>query len=182
MQFVKRSCQECDKSFQVKAFLIKHGRGKYCSKSCRIKAQSKAISGKSHYNWRGGKILHQGKYWLIYKKEHPFADRYGYVREHRLVVEAHLGRYLRRDEIIHHKNGVTTDNRLDNLKILNLSTHTVIHKLGKKFPKEVTEKISASMKRVRACKKWGPSEESKKRVSKFMKNYRKKRFWSSNPI
>lgn len=50
---------------------------------------------------------------------HPCSDKRGRVYEHRLVMYNHLGRNLRKEETIHHKNGIRHDNRLENLELWN---------------------------------------------------------------
>ncbi len=76
--------------------------------------------GEDASNWRGGrrKSGERGRYVAIYSPDHPLADRNGYVMEHRLVIEKSIGRYLTRIETVHHKNGDTQDNRLENLELM----------------------------------------------------------------
>jgi hypothetical protein len=45
------------------------------------------------------------------------ADAKGYALEHRLVMARSLGRTLRPTETVHHRNGDTLDNRLENLEL-----------------------------------------------------------------
>jgi len=73
-------------------------------------------SGSKHPLWKGGRIIHAG-YILIHNPSHPFANTLGYVREHRLVMEKHLGRYLKPEEVIHHINGIKNDNHIKNLSL-----------------------------------------------------------------
>lgn len=48
--------------------------------------------------------------------------RQKYVYQHRLVMEARVGRFLESDEVVHHKNGNRSDNSIDNLELLSGGT------------------------------------------------------------
>lgn len=76
-------------------------------------------------NWRGGKT--KNIYVYIHKPDHP-RSKNGYVAEHILVMEKHLGRFLTKIEQIHHKNFNKEDNRLSNLRLMSSnSDHRKLH-------------------------------------------------------
>ena len=82
--------------------------------------------GEKHPMWKGGRKNNNG-YIMVYSPNHPNCDNQGYVREHRLVMEKHLGRLLKKDEVIHHINHKRDDNKINNLIIMNKKEHDIMH-------------------------------------------------------
>lgn len=64
-----------------------------------------------------GYISPQG-YKMISKPGHPNAkSKQGQIAEHTFIMSEHIGRPLTKKESVHHKNGIRSDNRIENLEI-----------------------------------------------------------------
>jgi hypothetical protein len=74
-------------------------------------------TGKNNPRWNGGRKTHGHGYILVASPDHPYRDKQGYVREHRLVVESRVGRYLRPEEDVHHLDNNKKNNAIDNLEL-----------------------------------------------------------------
>jgi len=98
-------CPQCGKVFDVKFYPSKGYhvyKQIYCSKSCSAKRRT----GENAAHWKGGKATVRDKgrtYILLRIPGHPMATAQGYVREHRLIMAKKLGRILKKDEIVHHR-------------------------------------------------------------------------------
>lgn len=66
-------------------------------------------------------------YMYCYNPTHPLANKAGKVYEHRYVMSKHLGRWLTTDEVVHHKDGNRTNNKIENLELTNARYHARIH-------------------------------------------------------
>lgn len=109
-------CPTCQTMFRPRST----GRGirrTYCSDDCKKIGQRHS----GHPNWTGGRGLDQAGYIRV---QLPDGSR---PREHRLVMEAQLGRPLEPYEHVHHLNHDKTDNRPENLEVLGAREHALLH-------------------------------------------------------
>lgn len=84
--------------------------------SCSLCPKPSQPKGDKSPSWKGGRRIDDG-YVLIYKPDHPRSKTNGYIREHTIVMEEKLGRYLIKGENVHHINGIKDDNRPENLEL-----------------------------------------------------------------
>ena len=135
-------CEQCGTGFQP---YHKRQTAKFCSRECYF--LSKRTEGgavcKGCGKWFSFRIRSRGKVKTEFcnrlcaeknggrRRRIGFIDKAGYriisaddrlgtrrgVAEHRFVMEQFLGRRLAPHETVHHKNGVRTDNRLENLEL-----------------------------------------------------------------
>jgi hypothetical protein len=107
--------------------------GRKHSKATKAK-MSAAQKGENSASWKGGIMRIKarngnGHYIYVHSPDHPATAKskwrqgHPYVAQHRLVMEAHLGRYLTDDEDVHHVNGIKDDNRLENLRLVTHNKH-----------------------------------------------------------
>lgn len=136
------TCIVCGNIFYAKKSHL--NKRKHCSKKCDAITRKDfsptnkgkkfpEFSGKKAFNWKGGKTIERAGYIYIYSPDHPHAIHGRYVLEHRLIMEKAIGRFLKKEEIVHHKNMKKYDNRLSNLQIMSPSEHAKHHhpRLGK---------------------------------------------------
>lgn len=101
--------------------------------------------GEQNNMWKGGRSIASNGYVLIrVGLSHPLSDTRGYAYEHRLVASQKIGRSITSSEHVHHINGDKTDNRPENLEVLTVVEHRLVHRKkdsNRKLPTESNEFI-----------------------------------------
>lgn len=107
----------------VKCFVC--GREKYSNKKtvkvCSKKCYSKYYIGEKHPRWNGGKSTHSGGYLTVRISQGV------YRLAHRIIYEKHIGRKLKKCEVVHHIDGNKKNNNVDNLQIMSNGQHHSHH-------------------------------------------------------
>ena len=133
-KFIWHACVDCGKERWTQL-----GKGSIRSKRCASCGTKNAQlhmnrCGSSAGCWKGGRHKQGDGYVIIWiapgNSFYPMANKKHYIPEHRLVMAKSLGRLLQSGEIVHHKNGIRDDNRLDNLELTAKGKHIKEHSKG----------------------------------------------------
>lgn len=122
------TCCMCSKEYETYPSWLKKTANPCCSNACRGSLARANQSGPKSPRWRGGTSINAKGYVIHHRPD-------GRHRvEHRLVLEAAMGRALASTEIVHHRNHVKVDNRPDNLTIMTNSAHMRLHMAARGGP------------------------------------------------
>lgn len=126
-EYSNKSCNKIADELEVSPIIIYRYLDKYnIPRLNHIDSCHKYCSAENSSTWKGGRRKKNG-YIEVKRPEHPRSGQRGYVYEHILVMETHLGRYLTTDEVVHHKNYDKTDNRIENLQLMTQLEHNRFH-------------------------------------------------------
>lgn len=99
---------------------------------------------KYHLGKAKGRSLKSSGYYEITRGENKGKS------EHVVIIENIIGRSLRKDEVVHHENGIRTDNRPENLRLMSRSEHSRIHAMKKEMSRSVSGRFVKQLNH----KKW----------------------------
>lgn len=129
---ISKRCSRCaQRSPEMKELRRQQGlrrRQKDISKQ-KIREAMTGRIGERNNHWQGGRYVEDGYVYIKLLPDDFFyvsAKQSGYIQEHRLIIAKSLGRNLHPWEIVHHRNHIRDDNRLENLQLVSGDKHRQI--------------------------------------------------------
>lgn len=113
------NCEYCEKVCELYPSEAK--RFRFCSRKCQgmdLRYSNLSPQGSSYIDFYGYRHLKHGDKW---------------IREHRIVMQEHLGRELTSDEVVHHKDKDKLNNDISNLEVMTNEEHSRMHAIERDF-------------------------------------------------
>lgn len=121
------TCDGCKTKFSTHAAWVKGYQRHYCSRKCKDSHHGALYHGKATGRWNGGRSTNKAGYILVMDKDHHHADKRGYVLEHVAVMSSAIGNAIPKGMVVHHLNEIKTDNRIENLVLMDANAHLALH-------------------------------------------------------
>jgi len=147
-KYIWHACVGCGKERWVKLSVGKPSNLQCCTCANKLKG------------WHGGKVKAEGYIYRYVTSDDFFfpmavkksaSGKVGYILEHRLVMAKHLGRCLQTWELVHHKNHIRDDNRIENLQLVSDDRHKQITVLENRI-RNLESKVESQGKEIRLLK------------------------------
>lgn len=125
---VMKQCPECNSNFtpssrhrkcpacRERGYKSRFNKTCFCGKLIQQQSSNCVMCSNKEKIIENYRYITAGGYVYVRDRKHPRANN-GRVFEHILVMEKRLGRHLLPKENVHHKNGIRTDNRDENLEL-----------------------------------------------------------------
>lgn len=145
-RFIWQACELCGKERWVR--IVRN-----IPKSTVCSACALHRNGARNGNWKGGRCYQSGYVFVRIPRDDFYApmckgSNGRIVQEHRLIMARHLKRCLLPWEVVHHKNGIKDDNRLENLQLLPAQSQHVSDSLLKSHVHRLERRLKILEHRV----------------------------------
>nr|DAV53029.1 MAG TPA: HNH endonuclease [Caudoviricetes sp.] len=141
-----KNCDACSKQYRPRT-----STSRFCSRPCQW-SKNGGQNRKKESWWINPRGYIEGRVWIDEQTQ-------VYVKQHRWIMQKHLDRDLLPTEDVHHLNEIKTDNRIENLQIIDHGQHATLHNLEREYETGYKmnisdEERSARSERMKESRLW----------------------------